>query len=518
MESAENRTERSQVGEFKVKPFDHQFKYISISSRKRYYANGSEQGTGKTAMEINTMARLWGADRINSVLILAPNGVHLNWYYNEIPSFMPDYVRYISAAWSSKAKRDMKQKMQKLFNETDSTKLRIFCVNWEAIQTSRGQRVVNQFCESSTKLMIVCDESHYIANPNSVRYKFLESIRHHSVARRIMSGTIMFNSPFDLFSQYSFLDPNILQTSSYFAFKAEYGVMSDERSYVVKNIMKKIEEKTGKKPKRAPQIIQKDDSGRPMYRNLDRLESIISPYTYRVLKKDCLDLPEKLYTNSYYEMTPKQEEAYNLMKEECRIVFEDGYMTSVSKMNAVGKLLQITSNFIIDTEAKTVMTIDADENPKLDMLKNRINEECIENGASIIVFAWFRHEIDQIYNLCERMNVTCRQYHGGTDNDSRLEAIKSFQEGNVSVFIAQIKAAATGITLTRASRVVYYTDTFSLGLHNQSEDRPHRIGQKNSVVYESFICKGAIDERMMEARKCKQNTFDYLMGDVKRLG
>jgi SNF2 family DNA or RNA helicase len=199
------------------------------------------------------------------------------------------------------------------------------------------------------------------------------------------------------------------------------------------------------------------------------------------------------------------------------MTFEDGYTTAVNKMNSVFKLLQITSNFLIDTESKTIMDIDKDENPKLDILKDRILEHCIENGNSIIVFAWFRYEIKQIVELCRKLNISHSQYHGDVAQDDRVEIIRKFESGETSVFIAQIHAAATGITLVQASRVIYYTDTFSLGLHNQSEDRAHRIGQTESVVYESLICKGAIDERMMEARMHKQDLFDYLMGDTKRI-
>ena len=353
---------------FKVKPMAHQLEYYNIAKGKRYFADGMEQGLGKTFSEINVIARLWSDNRINNVIIFAPNGVHANWHYNEIPKFMPDWVRYISAIWSSSQSLEIRKGLEKLFHESDSTKLRIFCVNWEAIQRGAGRKVVEKFCMTSSKLLIICDESQYIANPSSERFKFLTEMRKYSTARRIVSGTFMYNSPFDLFSQFSFLDQHILRTTSYFAFKSEYGVFIPSDSHAMKRILDKIEQKTGKRPKRAPQIEQRDDMGRPKYRNMDKLQSLISPYMFRKTKSECLDLPEKMYTCSYYEMSGKQKDAYDLMKKQCRVIFDDGYETAVSKLVAIGKLSQITSNFIIDSETKIIHDID-EENPKLELLK-----------------------------------------------------------------------------------------------------------------------------------------------------
>jgi SNF2 family DNA or RNA helicase len=199
------------------------------------------------------------------------------------------------------------------------------------------------------------------------------------------------------------------------------------------------------------------------------------------------------------------------MEEDFRMELADGSMTPVNKLASIGKLCQITSNFMKNTETKEVIKIDK-ENPKLNLLKSRI-EDCLSNEESVIVFAWFRQEIADIEDLCKSMGITSVSCHGDVTAEERMENMRMFQEKEAPVFIGQIKASATGLTLTAASRVIYYSSCFSLGLRQQSEDRAHRIGQNSDVIYEDMIAIGTISEKILKVKDIKHATFNELFGN-----
>jgi SNF2 family DNA or RNA helicase len=467
-------------------------------------------------MAINELALFWGQGKINSALIIAPNGVHTNWHIREITAHMPEWVRYISAAWDTEKTRRTDPELNALFEVTDSTMLRIFCTSWDAMSHQRGQQMIEKFCLTSSKLLIIADESHNAANPSSIRSKFLHKIKKYSTARRIMSGTFMHNSPFDLFSQFSFLSENILETTSYYAFKNEYCEMLEKDNRVIKKVIANIEAKTGKPYNRTPQIPAKDGIGNPRYKNIDKLHQLIAPHQFRVLKAECLDLPKKIYTQSFFELTSVQKEAYKKMREECRAVLEDGSVTAFNKLAALAKLPQIAANFLIDTETKKVQIIDKARNPKLELMKSRL-QEVAQYGDSTIVFSKFKYEILQLRQLCEEMDLTIVEYHGDVKQADREIAIDSFQAKNAQIFLAQTKAAYTGLTLTAARRVFYYSNLFSLGVRLQSEDRAHRIGQFQDVLYEDIIGRGTIDEFIVSSLRLKKNIFNIITGDNYRI-
>ncbi|HET8687918.1 MAG TPA: SNF2-related protein, partial [Methanosarcina sp.] len=361
------KTASDEVKRFKNPPLKHQLEYLNKRGREQYFALLAEQGTGKTYMIINNTADLWGSGDLDAMLIFAPNGVHENWTRLEIPKHMPDWVRFRSAAWIASPNKKEKKQIEDLYSAEDG-ELRIFAMNWDSLQTKKGVEAATRFATCSRRLMIVADESDSIKNPSALRTKELMKLKKYSHWRRIMSGTPINNAPFDAFSQFSFLDEHILQTTSYYAFKAEYSELLDGSSHIIQHIvnkkvkmddsnkillsqkmnelysmifsngrdelimimnsamehlqtnshegvLKKLEElkscfspasskrkemamntilfvekllgdhlkkvSSAFNPNRLPQIVEKDDNGRPKYRNLDKLSRLIAPHSFR---------------------------------------------------------------------------------------------------------------------------------------------------------------------------------------------------------------------------------------------
>lgn len=504
-----------QTERFKTKPYDHQLRYLNEHGRREYSALLAEMGTGKSFCIINNVADLWSSHEIDGLLILAPNGVHFNWTLQEIPKHMPDWVRMRTAHWSSSANKKERAALEALFSSGDSTELRILTMNAEAISNKRGYDFAEKFCMSCRRLMIAVDESDMFKNPSAERTKRLMKLKRFSAYRRIMTGTAITNSPFDAFSQFMFLDETILRTTSYFSFKAEYAEMLHENHPLLVRIMEKQgkvrTDENGRKVivGRAPQVMAKNAAGRPAYRNLDKLNRLIAPHSFKVMKKDCLDLPEKIYKTAYYEMTKEQRLVYEKAAEEGRLTL-NGEDTPFNRLAILTKMAQITSGYFLHPEASDPVRIEGD-NPRLELLKERVLSAVQEHDKKVIVWARFRVQIDDIAKALRAEGLRVVEYHGGINGEGRLETIENFTNGDAQVFVGNQQAGGVGITLVEASVVIYFSQDFSLRNRLQSEDRAHRIGQKEDVLYLDLIAKDSIDEGIVRALINKKNVADEVL-------
>ena len=580
---------------FKTTPYKHQLECLNKFGRKEYFALLAEMGTGKTWIVINNMADLWSSEDCDAVLVFAPNGVHSNWTRLELPKHMPDWVRYRAVAWNPDAGKKEKAEMERLFEPAEG-ELRILTMNWEALQNKRGVAAAERFCNCSGKLMIVCDESDATKNPQAARTKALMKLKKFSHYRRIMTGTPINNAPFDAFTQFSFLDENILETDSYFAFKAEYAELLNENHHLIKHIVSNktkmdpfvakaldaevrvlfaMLQKNGRAelvdaagvvlnahdagdhedvlraletmrglffpepskgkadatrlivsieqriaahlrkvsaayhPRRLPQIVDKDKAtGRPKYRNLEKLSRLIAPHSFRVLKSDCLDLPDKIYKTVSFEMTTEQETIYKKAKEECRLVFE-GTETPFTKLVAVQKLAQITSGYYIHPLSEEPVRIPG-TNVKLELLAERV-QAVVDAGEKVIVWARYHIEIEDITARLRADGHKVVQYFGPVKKTDREDAIDQFSNGDATVFVGSQAAGGIGITLVSASYVIYFSNDFSLRNRLQSEDRAHRIGQTKNVTYINIAAQDTIDEQVIDALVNKKDVADAII-------
>ncbi len=493
----------AQHSKFKTKPYRHQIECLNAFGRKKYFALLAEMGTGKTWIIINNAAELWSSGDCDGLLVFAPNGVHSNWTRLELPKHMPDWVRYKSAAWSASPRKKEKEELDEL-DDCEDGSLKILTMNWEALQTSKGCWKAENFLENCENAMIVCDESDSVKNPTAKRTRNLMKLKHLASWRRIMSGTPINNSPFDAFSQFSFLHGDILETTSFYAFKSEYAEMLQGNNPLLQH----IKQRTGGRGQ--PQVVAKGAGGRPKYKNLDKLSSLIAPHSFRVLKKDCLDLPEKIYKTMVFDLTPEQTKVYKKAENECRIVFENEE-TPFTKLVAVTKLAQITSGYYIHPLAENPVRIEG-KNPKLEMLVDRV-KKIVESGEKVIVWARYRIEIADIVQALKLAKIEAVEYHGGVNKDGRTETIESFENGDANVFVGNQQAGGTGITLVAASYVIYFSNNFSLRDRLQSEDRAHRIGQLKNVTYINIAAKGTIDMSVIGSLMNKKDVAEQIVND-----
>lgn len=484
--------------DFKTKPYAHQLECLEKFGRRKAFALLAEMGTGKTWIIINNVADLWTTGDCDAMLVFAPNGVHANWTRLELPKHMPDSIPYYVATWTASNSKKQIREIEELY--CNEHRLRILTMNWEALQNKKGFTAAERFAKSANKLMLVCDESDSVKNPRAMRTKNLMRLKPWAGWRRIMTGTPINNSPFDAFSQFKFLDNDILGTTSFYAFKAEYAELLAPGNPLLDHIAKRT--------RFTPQIVARGPGGRPKYRNLDKLSALIAPHSFRVLKSDCLDLPDKIYKTLLFDLTSQQQAVYNKMKRECRMVFENDE-TPFSKLVAIGKLTQITSGYCIHPQLEEPVRIEG-KTPKMDMLMERITK-IVESGNQVIVWARYRVELDDIQDRLYKGGFTYGEYHGGINKKIRQEVIDDFESNNIDVFLGNQQAGGRGITLVAASYVIYFSNSFSLRDRLQSEDRAHRIGQKKNVTYINIAAKGTIDETVIDALINKKDVADTII-------
>mgnify|MGYP002631888928 CR=1 FL=1 len=468
---------------FKTKPYEHQLDALKASWDKENFAYFMEMGTGKSKVLLDNAAMLYDKGLINGLLLIAPKGVYKNWYDSEIPTHLVDHIEKKVVLWKTSDKSSKQKKILNTLFET-GTDFHILIMNVESFSSGNGTEFAYKFL-SCHKSMIAIDESTTIKTPTSNRTKNIFSLREHAKYRRILTGSPVTKSPLDLFSQCAFLDPWLLNHDSYWTFKSRYA------------ITKKIEVQG-----RRVEIVVG-------YRNLGELSDIIKPFSKRVLKEDCLDLPDKTYVKHYVELTPEQKKVYQQMKQEA-IAFLDGKMqSSATVMTQLMRLHQITCGHFT-----------ADDGTIKDVASNRLPElmnVLEEVEGKVVIWAHWQRDVSRIIQeISKKYGANSFvDYYGLTPMKDRQDNIKKFQDPDspVRFFIGTTQTGGYGITLTAASTMVYYSNGYDLEKRQQSEARIDRIGQKYPMTYIDIYCEDTVDARIVKALKKKVNIASQIMGE-----
>lgn len=475
----------------KTEPMAHQVLGVQrLKANPKFFALAADQGTGKTRMLLEDIEHQHKTGLITAALVIAPKGVHINWVRREVPIHMSVPVQ--TDFWVSGAGVRRKQRRERLLGACDE--LIIFAMNIDALNTKDGVAYAEKFLHAHNAMMIV-DESSRIKSGSAGRTKAAISLGRMATSRRIASGTMIAQSPLDVFYQFEFLAPGgrLLGTTSYRSFVAEFAEVLPTNHPLVRHAAARSRFGT------APQIIKTDaDTGRPIFRRLEKLQQLMSPYTFRVLKTDCLDLPEKIYKTFYYDLEPGQRAIYEVAEKQLRYERESGDIDKYTALTKVTKLQQIVSGFIKTADGLQSVS---KGNPRLALLKDTIED--LE--GQFIIWAIYRHEIEQIAALLSDLGIQTVEYHGGVAEKDRELAIDTFQSGQARAFLGHAQAAGIGLTLTNASTAIYYSCGYSLELRLQSEDRCHRIGTKHSVVYIDLAAMDTIDEKIVAALQSKSD-------------
>jgi len=466
---------------FKTKPYAHQLTALEKSWNKENFAYFMEMGTGKTKVLIDNVAMLYDKGKIDGALIVAPKGVVKTWYEQELPTHLPDHIENVSVLWQPNITKTQQEKLDSLF-EIDSA-IHILVMNVEALSTEKGVKFATKFINSHKTLMAI-DESTTIKTPTARRTKNIIKIGLNAKYKRIMTGSPITKNPLDLYTQCEFLDPWLLDFSSYYAFRNRYAEM-----------------KTMHIHGRSIQVVDK-------FQNLGELSDTVKEFSYRVLKEDCLDLPPKVFIKRHITLTSDQKKVYEQMKQQAIAHLNGKVTTTMTVLTQLMRLHQITCGYVA-----------ADDGTTQQVESNRLNElmSILEDTeGKVIIWANYQLSVGEIIQKIIKVYGpdSYVHYYGLTPQEDRQDFIRKFQNDPKCRFIIGTpQTGGYGITLTQANTVIYYSNGYDLEKRLQSEDRAHRIGQKKTVTYIDLIAEDTIDEKIVEALRKKINIASEVMGE-----
>ncbi len=473
---------------YKLKPFDHQITALERGWDRPEFGYFMEMGTGKSKVLLDNIGMLYLLGEINFALVIAPKGVYRNWVAKEIPEHMSDDIPHRVIRWVSSPNKTQQAEMRSVGEKFEG--LTIFVMNVEAFSSVKGKTGGEWMARAFGRNgLIAVDESTTIKNPKAKRTKSLMRIAAAFKYKRLLTGSPITKSPMDIYSQCEFLRPGLLGYDSFYSFQYRYAVV--QRKTMGSHAFQ--------------QIVG--------YKNLDELTERIDAFSYRVLKQDCLDLPEKIYTVRYVEMTKQQREMYNSIKQYALVMLDSGELsTAPAVITQMLRLQQIMSGHLKTDDGETIYF----ESKRMDALKELIEE----HDGKAIIWSRFRYDIQQITKMLnETFGQGCAaSFYGDTPDDERQRIVEDFQDKNskLKFFVGNPATAGYGLTLTEADLVVYYANDFNLETRAQSEDRAHRIGQKNNVTYVDLITDGTIDEKIVTSLQSKIDISAKVLGEEAR--
>jgi SNF2 family DNA or RNA helicase len=244
------------------------------------------------------------------------------------------------------------------------------------------------------------------------------------------------------------------------------------------------------------------------YRNLDELSNKLKPFSDRVLKDDCLDLPKTTFMKRIVQLTPEQNKLYQQMKKEALAILNGKMLTTANALTQLMRLQQITCGHFKSDDG----TVQEIKSNRIDELINVLNE--IE--GKVVIWSHWQSDVKQIIKyLSDEFGKDCYvDYYGLTPQDERQKNIKRFQEDDkCRFFVGTPQTGGYGITLTAASNMIYYSNGYDLEKRQQSEARIDRIGQTKPMTYIDIICEDTVDERIVKALRKKVNIASKVMGE-----
>jgi SNF2 family DNA or RNA helicase len=463
-------------------PMAHQAEGEALAGERGGFAWFLETGTGKTYTAILNIARLYRENKLRAAIIIAPKNVYREVWETELNNFMPAdvpfYTVWFTAGLTDREESRLDTVINNYYNDDH---LKIILINVESF-SSKQAHVICLRIMSKYQTIVVVDESTFIKNPQVKRTRNILMLTPFAKYRRIMSGYPVLNSPEDLWSQIKFLGVEI-PFSSFLAFRNFYCILKPIG-------MGKISVPVG-------------------YRNLDHLAELLSHFSYRKLKADCLELPEKIYEKRYVSMTIEQAKHYENMTKQARVTFSDGTgLTATNLMTLANKLQQIANGIVYTPVGPKFI-----ENNKAGVLVDILGEEI--GKKQVVIWSRYTENIKYLtYVLRARFgNSSTESIFGDTGPRDRHFLLNKFQDEKYLYLLTNPASLGHGIKLLPSHYSIYYNNDFSLEHRVQSESRQHRAGQTNKVTYIDLITKNTIEDYVLEKLQDKMDVSAAILGD-----
>ncbi len=497
--------------EFVTEPYAHQREWWSTIKDLPYFALEWEMGLGKSKTILDVCHWLYSKGEIDGLLVVTEKDVHRKWVEKEVPDHLPKGM--VDAAFWNAGRVEGGMRIgdpRKGINICDTDKFAVASLNLEIIHRKKGEAFARRFLKARKAVMVI-DESHNIKTPSSEQTKACLRLGKLAKRRFILTGTMSAGQTLDAYSQYKFLSPHIVGGMSYGEFKSEFAVEEEVPGKTYEAWV--TDRQTGKKRKEERPV--KTVVG---MRNEDKLRAMLDPYRSRLLKSDCIDLPEKIYRMRSFQLTDEANAAYQSMAREFVSHVGQHTVTATMAITKLIRLQQIACGFIVPDDVDPLEhpgTPLSKRNPRVDALMAELDQ--VQDKA--VIWAYWRYSLREIAQALRTAygDAAVVEYHGGVSDSDKTRARESFMKGDTAkFFVANPQSAGTGIDLYAAADAFYFNNSHNLILRLQSEDRIHRIGQTRACTYTDLEALGTIDRPQLRALKDKKDIAATISGDELR--
>ena len=433
--------------------YDHQREGLK-RWRRPGYAFFWQQRAGKSVGVEATAIMQFVAGEIDCVVVFAPNGVHSNWVCEEIPKWTcpGDHVVFFWDSGMSKTKQ--RAEFDAVFEHGHGGVLRWFVFPISVFKAPRFAPYYEMLRHGKLgRVLLVVDESHEYRTHSSIRSTKIRAIARACPYRRILTGTPRANGPLDLWAQLEIVEPGLLGPS-YHVFAANYGIWEKART---KN--GSFMRCTG-------------------YRNLDDLNAKVAQYASFKDRKDVKGLPDLIRRTKIVGREAQAEAAYRNVIDGLRAQTADGAV--IPPREGGGRLLQLQQ--IAGGWARDEKGV---PQPLFTKYPARI-EATLRFALGVdhaIVYALFTHEIDALVRALRALGEEVAEYSGRISVPERDVIRRRFAAGEIRVVVGQPQACATGIDLSRAHRIIWYSQTWDGYTVEQANERASKIGGGAIEVY-----------------------------------
>lgn len=418
-----------------------------------------EQGLGKTLVAVEAFQRIFAEGLVDAMVVICPNSLKRTWGA-ELKKFAPQ-IKVDVAIGGQKERRQM----------LSASSATVIIVNYES---ARNEILTLRALLQRRRTVLVLDESHYVKNHRSLTTTAAQHFGPYAHYRWLLSGTPITNTPSDIYPQICLIAGG-QPFGSFASFEARFN-------------------DAAKNPALRQDLAEK-----------------IKPFMFRKTKEDCLDLPDKTFVDVIVELPPWQRKIYNAMRDDlCHEVegmtpeeFRRFIPTGLTRLL---RLSQVASNpsLIIQDEHRI--------SGKVEELDRIIEEIVGFNKRKVILWSYYVETIEKLMERYSRFGTAA--LYGGTPSEERNRIASRFQEDpELKLLLANPAAAGTGFTLTAASYTIYETLSWRYDYYAQSQDRNHRIGQKNPVTYIRLIAEGTVEQAIVEALTQKAQMAGAIVGD-----
>jgi SNF2 family DNA or RNA helicase len=471
----------------------HQLDALNVSCYRQAFAYFMEMGLGKTALAIANFCILFLDNAIDAVLILAPKGAHKQWIAEEIPKHINPIIPLNMTLWSS-GKYYMSDELKKV------GALNIFALNIDSVNTEAGRFAIVQFMRlfgtkfdietdkkgnrhykmiQKGKLMMIVDESHQIGNWGTKRTTEIVDLGKLVQYKRILTGTPLATNLTNIWCQFMFLDPKIIGINYLTAFKSHFCEVGGYTGYEV----------VGEK-------------------NVEEFYTLIAPHSFRITKKECLDLPDKIYARKLYTLGNETRSHYENMKHAFMTQLNSGEIVeALNALAALTRLQQICSGFLPQkNEDGEVIGKDVFSYERSEVALDIVNQV---EGPVII---WSRF----IQDIVSLKHVFKEKYGHEVVTIDEIDLFKRGQKR-----LAFLNPASGGVALnlqeSGCQTMIYINNSFNLIHREQSEDRVHRMGMKGALTIFDIVADGTIDDKIAENLKAKRDLAKFVLDDIRQM-